>query len=191
MHIYLSQDIWDFDLDAALGEISEQRREQALKFKHELGTRLCVLAYQLLKRGLAEVYGIRENPVFEYNEHGKPMIVGHPEIFFNLSHCKEAVICVVSDQPVGVDVESVRSFNESLVRYTMNEAEVEEIESAEDQAVAFIRLWTMKESALKLIGTGISNELKQVLQQENLQFQTFVDTQRRFVYSICHFNIKK
>lgn len=191
MHIYLSQDIWDFDLDAALGEISEQRREQALKFKHELGKRLCVLAYQLLKRGLAEVYGIRENPVFEYNEHGKPMIVGHPEIFFNLSHCKEAAICVVSDQPVGVDVESVRSFNESLVRYTMNEAEVEEIESAEDQAVAFIRLWTMKESALKLIGTGISNELKQVLQQENLQFQTFVDAQRRFVYSICHFNIKK
>ena len=191
MHIYLSQDIWDFDLDAALGEISEQRREQALKFKHELGKRLCVLAYQLLKRGLAEVYGIRENPVFEYNEHGKPMIVGHPEIFFNLSHCKEAAICVVSDQPVGVDVESVRSFNESLVRYTMNEAEVKEIEAAEDQAVAFIRLWTMKESALKLIGTGISNELKQVLQQENLQFQTFVDTQRRFVYSICHFNIKK
>ena len=191
MHIYLSQDIWDFDLDAALGEISEQRREQALKFKHELGKRLCVLAYQLLKRGLAEVYGIRENPVFEYNEHGKPMIVGHPEIFFNLSHCKEAAICVVSDQPVGVDVESVRSFNESLVRYTMNEAEVKEIESAEDQAVAFIRLWTMKESALKLIGTGISNELKQVLQQENLQFQTFVDTQRRFVYSICHFNIEK
>ena len=191
MHIYLSQDIWDFDLDAALGEISEQRREQALKFKHELGKRLCVLAYQLLKRGLAEVYGIRENPVFEYNEHGKPMIVGHPEIFFNLSHCKEAAICVVSDQPVGVDVESVRSFNESLVRYTMNEAEVKEIESAEDQAVAFIRLWTKKESALKLIGTGISNELKQVLQQENLQFQTFVDTQRRFVYSICHFNIKK
>ena len=191
MHIYLSQDIWGFDLDAALGKISGQRREQAVKFKHELGQRLCVLAYQLLKQGLSEVYGIEENPVFEYNEHGKPSIVGHPEICFNLSHCKEAAICVVSDQPVGVDVESVRSFNESLVRYTMNEAEVKEIESAEDQAVAFIRLWTMKESALKLIGTGISNELKQVLQQKNLQFQTFVDTQRRFVYSICHFNIKK
>ena len=191
MKILISEHIWDFDLEAALREISEQRREQALKFKFEQGQRLCVLAYQLLKQGLREEYGITENPVFEYNEHDKPSIVGHPEIHFNLSHCKEAAICVVSDQPVGVDVESVRSFNESLVRYTMNETEVKEIESAEDQAVAFIRLWTMKESALKLIGTGISNELKQVLQQENLQFQTFVDTQRRFVYSICHFNIKK
>ena len=189
-HIYLSQDIWDFDLDAALAEISEQRREQAVKFKHELGQRLCVLAYQLLKQGLSEVYGIEENPVFEYNEHGKPSIVGHPEICFNLSHCKEAAICAISDQPVGVDVESVRSFNESLVRYTMNEDEIRQIESSEDQAVAFIRLWTMKESAMKLIGTGISNDMKHVLQQEGLNFETFVDAQNRFVYSICRFIVK-
>ena len=191
MHVYLSEDIWDFDLDAALAEISEQRREQAVKFKHELGQRLCVLAYQLLKRGLSEVYGFKENPQFEYNEHGKPSIVGHPEIYFNLSHCKEAAICVVSDQPVGVDVESVRSFNDSLVHYTMNEDEIREIESAEDRAVAFIRLWTKKEAALKLEGTGISKDMKQVLQQKNLDFETFVDAQGRFVYSICRFNIKK
>ena len=190
MHIYLSQDIWGFDLDAVLGKISGQRREQAVKFKHELGQRLCVLAYQLLKQGLSEVYGIEENPVFEYNEHGKPSIVGHPEICFNLSHCKEAAICAISDQPVGVDVESVRSFNESLVRYTMNEDEIRQIESSEDQAAAFIRLWTMKESAMKLIGTGISNDMKHVLQQEGLDFETFVDAQGRFVYSTCRFVVK-
>ena len=191
MRVYLSKDIWDFDLDAALAEISEQRREQAVKFKHELGQRLCVLAYQLLKQGLREVYGIEENPVFEYNEHGKPSIVGHPEICFNLSHCKEAAICAISDQPVGVDVESVRSFNESLVHYTMNEDEIRQIESSEDRAVAFIRLWTMKESAMKLIGTGISNDMKHVLQQKELEFETFVDTDSHFVYSICCLNIKK
>ena len=187
MRVFLSEDIWDFDLDAALAEISEQRREQAVKFKFELGQRLCVLAYRLLKQGLSEVYGMKENPLFEYNEHGKPSIVGHPEICFNLSHCKEAVICAISDQPIGVDVESVRSFNESLVRYTMNEDEIRQIESAEDRAVAFIRLWTMKEAALKLIGTGISNDVKQVLCQERLIFETFIDSQRRYIYSICQF----
>lgn len=190
MRVFLSEDIWDFDLDAALAEISEQRREQALKFKYELGQRLCVLAYQLLKQGLCEVYGIEENPQFEYNEHGKPSIVGHPEIWFNLSHCKEAAICAISDQPVGVDVESVRSFNDSLVHYTMNEDEIREIESAEDRAVAFIRLWTKKEAALKLEGTGISKDMKQVLKQEKLVFETFIDAERRFIYSICQFNIK-
>ena len=187
MRIFLSEDIWDFDLAAALDEISEQRREQALKFKYELGQRLCVLAYQLLKRGLNEMYGIKGNPVFDYNEHGKPSIVGHPEIYFNLSHCKEAAICAVSDRMVGVDVESVRSYNDSLVQYTMNDAEIRQIEAAEDQAVAFIRLWTMKEAALKLTGTGISNDMKQVLCQENLVFETLVDSKRRFIYSICQF----
>ena len=191
MHILLSQDIWDFDLAAALSEISEQRREQAVKFKHELGQRLCVLAYQLLKQGLREAYGIEGNPQFEYNEHGKPAIVGHSEIFFNFSHCKEAVLCAISEQPVGVDVESVRSFNDSLVHYTMNEDEIREIETAEDRAVAFIRLWTMKEATLKLEGTGISKDMKQVLQQDGLDFETFIDPKRRFVYSICQFNIKK
>ena len=127
MLVLVSEAIWDFDLEAALKEISEQRREQALKFKFELGQRLCVLAYQLLKQGLREEYGITENPVFEYNEHGKPSIVGHPEICFNLSHCKEAVVCAVSDKPVGIDVESIREYRDSLVHYTMNDEEIQSL----------------------------------------------------------------
>ena len=129
MKVLVSEDIWEFDLEAALKEISAQRREQALKFKFEQGQRLCVLAYQLLKEGLRQEYGITENPIFEYNEHGKPLIIGHPEIFFNLSHCKEAAICVVSDQPVGIDVESIRGYKESLVNYTMNDEEIAQIKS--------------------------------------------------------------
>ena len=155
MKTLISEHIWDFNLEAALKEISEQRREQALKFKHEQGQRLCVLAYQLLKQALREEYGITENPVFEYNEHGKPSIIGHPEVFFNLSHCKEAAVCVVSDQPVGIDVESIREYKEGLVHYSMNDDEIQEIESAEHPDVAFIRLWTMKEAYGKMTGAGI------------------------------------
>ena len=177
------EDIWAFDLQAALKEISEQRREQALKFKHEQGQRLCVLAYLLLKQALREGYGITENPVVEYNEHGKPSIVGHPEIFFNLSHCKEAAICVVSDQPVGVDVEGIREYKESLVNYTMNDEEIAQIKTAENPAAAFIRLWTMKEATTKLIGTGISNDMKPVIDPTKYKYTT-VDRQR-YIYTIC------
>ena len=179
----VSEDIWNFDLGAALKEISEQRREQALKFKYEQGQRLCVLAYQLLKQGLQEAYGITENPVFVYNEHGKPSIVGHPEICFNLSHCKEAAVCVISDKSVGVDVESIREYKESLVNYTMNDEEVSLIKSAENPAAAFIRLWTMKEATMKLIGTGISNDMKTVIDQQKYKYTT-VDRQR-YIYTIC------
>jgi 4'-phosphopantetheinyl transferase len=183
MMTLVSEKIWDFDLSAALGEISQQRREQALKFKFEQGQRLCVLAYQLLKQGLRENYGITENPIFTYNEHGKPSIESHPDIYFNLSHCKEAVICVISDQPIGVDIESIREYKERLVNYTMNEAEIAEIQKAENPASDFIRLWTMKEATMKLIGTGISNDMKTVIDTTKYKYTT-VDKQR-YIYTIC------
>ena len=181
--IYLSEDIWDFDLSKALNEISEQRREQALKFKFEQGQRLCVLAYQLLKEGLHKEYGITENPIFEYNEHGKPSIVGHPKIYFNLSHCKEAVVCAISNHPIGIDVESIREFKDSLVNYTMNDDEVREIEASENPASAFIRLWTMKEATMKLVGTGISNDMKTVIDTAKYKYTT-IDRQR-YIYTVC------
>jgi 4'-phosphopantetheinyl transferase len=179
----VAEDIWEFDLEAALKDISEQRREQALKFKYELGQRLCVLAYLLLKKGLRETYGITDNPIFEYNEHGKPSIVDHPEICFNLSHCKEAVVCVISDQPIGVDVESIREYKESLVRYTMNDEEIHEIESSKDSASAFISLWTMKEATMKLIGTGISNDMKTVIDTTKYKYTTV--NRQRYIYTVC------
>ena len=183
--IYVREDIWDFDLESSLREISEQRREQALRFKHEQGRRLCVLAYLLLKQGLREEYGIMDNPVFEYNEHGKPFIVGHPEIFFNLSHCKEAVACAISDQPVGIDVESVRSYKERLARYTMNDEEVRDIETSDQPDTTFIRLWTMKEATMKLVGTGISKDMKSVIDTDKYKYTT-VDRQR-YIYTVCSF----
>ena len=186
MKVLVSEDIWEFDLEAALKDISAQRREQALKFKHEQGQRLCVLAYQLLKEGLQQEYGITENPVFEYNEHGKPLIVGHPEIFFNLSHCKEAAICVVSDQPVGVDVESLRKYKDRLAEYTMNEDELHQIEASADPAAAFIRLWTMKEATTKLIGTGISNDMKTVIDMQKYKYTTV--ERQQYIYTICSYS---
>lgn len=179
----VSEDIWDFDLDAALREISGQRREQALKFRHEQGRRLCVLAYRLLKQALREEYGITGNPVFEYNEHGKPSIVGHPGIFFNLSHCREAAACVVSSEPVGIDVESIRDIKDSLVSYTMNAEEEQQIAASDDPARAFVRLWTMKEATMKLIGTGISNDMKTVIDTIKYKYTT-VDKDK-YVYTIC------
>ncbi len=184
--IYIDDRIFEFDLTSALQQISSQRREQAVRFKHELGQRTCVLAYLLLKRALREEYGINENPVFEYNEHGKPSIVGHPDIYFNFSHCREAVVCAVSNQPVGIDVESVRVFKESLVRYTMNDDEVQLILSAERPEVAFTRLWTMKEARLKLTGQGIQDNLKTVLDEAHPKRYTTVEClEKGYIYTVA------
>ena len=181
--LYLNDDIAHFDWEAALPLLSEQRRQQVLRFKHEQGRKTCAAAYLLLCEGLRKEYGITEKPVFAYGEHGKPAIVGHPDIHFNLSHCREAAVCVVSDRPVGVDVESIRSFKESLVEYTMNPTEVERIRQSERPDVEFIRLWTMKEAVLKLSGEGITKDLKTVLTGRE-QIETMVNLEKNYVSSI-------
>lgn len=181
--IYLNDDIAHFDFEKALPLLSRQRREQALKFKYELCRKTCAAAYLLLREGLRKEYGILEPPVFEYGEHGKPMLSGYPHIHFNMSHCREAAICVVSDRPVGVDIESIREYKESLARYTMNDAEMERILNADRPDVEFIRLWTMKEAVLKLSGHGISDNMKHTLNGSET-FETVINEKKGYIFSV-------
>jgi len=183
--LYLNDHIWDFPLDEALRQLSEQRREQALRFRHELGRRTCAAAYLLLCQGLRQEYGITELPLFGYGEHGKPYIVGHPEIHFNMSHCREAAICVLSHQPVGVDVESVRSFSDSLISYAMNDEEAAIISQAARPDLAFIKIWTQKEAVLKFTGEGINDQMKHVLENCAHRLTTVVSADERYVYTVC------
>lgn len=184
--LYIDEHIFDFDLTAALDSISGQRRSQALRYRFEQGQRECVLAYLLLKRALKEEYGIDSNPLFGYGPHGKPFLIDHPGIHFSLSHCREAVACAVSSAPVGVDVESVKEYRESLINYTMNSREAEQIATAERPDIEFTRLWTMKEAVAKLSGTGITNDIKDLLTlNPNIVFSTTVDTHQRYVCTMC------
>ena len=195
--IYLNDRIDEFDLQAALPLLSEQRRQQALKFKYELGRKTCAAAYLLLCEGLRKEYSITEKPLFEYGEHGKPSLVFTTHhspltthhIHFNLSHCREAAICVIAQQPVGIDIESIREYKDSLARYTMNDEELQRIASAERPDVEFTRLWTLKEAVLKCRGTGINNDIKNVLTGwENME--TTVNLERGYVYSVVFSGLK-
>ena len=144
------------------------------------------MAYLLLCEALRKEYGIDCRPVFGYGEHGKPVLVGLPHIHSNLSHCREAVACVVSDRPVGIDVESVREYRESLVSYTMNDAERADISRHPRPEIAFTRLWTMKEAVLKRTGEGIGGRsMKEVLTGSE-QLETVVNEAKNYVYSVAY-----
>ena len=163
MKIYIDENINDFDLDEAMTLLSEQRREQVARYKLEGPRRQAVAAYLLLRKALREMYGIHDAPVFEYDANGKPSILGHPEIFFNLSHCRKDVACVVADSPVGIDVEETCRFSDSIARYTLDDEEYESVVKVDNPSQAFIRLWTMKEALLKYTGEGLRRDIKTVL----------------------------
>lgn len=181
--LYFNDKLQEFDLDATLNSISEQRRQQALRFRHEQGRRECVAAYLLLKEGLQREYGITGNPEFSYDEGGKPSLKDYPDIHFNLSHCREAAACAISNVPMGVDIETIRPFKEPLARKVLSDEEYNYVMKAERPDVEFIKFWTRKEALLKLTGEGIRSDLKTVLNNDNVEFDTSVTS--RYVYSVC------
>ena len=96
-------------------ELPQWRREKVEAIKHDAGRRQSLLAYRLLCQGLREEYGITEPPMFVYGEHGKPYIkIKNEKLkmkneaapYFSLSHCREAVACIIDDRPCGIDIES-------------------------------------------------------------------------------------
>ena len=183
--VYLNDDMAHFDLQTALPLLSQQRREQCLRFKHDVGRNTCAAAYLLLIEGLRQEYGITEPPLLAYGEHGKPYIVGRPDIHFNISHCSQAAICVLSDKPVGVDIEGFRRYRESLMRYTMSDAEQRQILQAQRPDVEFTRLWTMKEAVVKRSGEGIAGRsLKHTLEGLPFEIHTVINEEKNYIYSI-------
>lgn len=163
-------------------ELPDQRRQRVLAIHSDLGRRQSLLVYRLLCRALQEGYGIDEPPTFEYGLHGKPMLRGS-DLHFSLSHCREAVACVVERHPVGIDVERIRPARESLVRYTMNDAEQAHIFSSPDPDRSFIRLWTQKEAVFKLLGTGIRGNIKEILSTNSCNLR--VGETERYVWSVA------
>lgn len=184
--IYINGQVDELDLDSALAMVSVQRREQALKFRHERGKRLCLAAYLLLMDALRAEYGLSEPPVFDYSPEGKPFIAARPDIHFNLSHSGNVAICAVSDRPVGVDVEVPRRITPSLIAYTMNLEEQARISASPDPAMCFLAYWTQKEALLKLTADGIRNSMKEVLSQPDHYKIETVKTDS-FVYSVAQY----
>ena len=171
-------------------ELPEWRRKQVLAYKNDMGRRQSLLAYRLLCQGLREEYGIMEQPTFVYNEHGKPSLALPPTggdgegLYFSLSHCKEGVCCSISDRPVGIDIESAnRKISDSVIRYSMNEGEQALIRESDDPQRTFLRLWTQKEAVLKRLGTGIRDDMRDILSDHAYTIE--VRENERYILSVA------
>lgn len=91
-------------------------------------------------------------------EQGKPVLPDGRGPWFSLSHSGNYALCVVSERPVGADVQKIVSVSSRLVRRVCTEEERTWMESArteEERRRCFFRLWTLKESYLKAMGEGL------------------------------------
>jgi len=141
------------------------RREQCLRYHRESDRIACILAYQLLCRGLDEQYGIAP-PSFIYNPSGKPYLPDTPGVFFSLSHCPTAVVCAIGDAELGVDVQDVRPYDADIASRVCTGNELAHLSESPDPSSLLCRLWTQKESYAKAMGIGVAEVLAIELPEE-------------------------
>ena len=132
--------------------LEEKRIEKTLRYRQELDRKQSFGAGLLLRHAL-KLHGMTLRDV-HYGQNGKPAMEG---ICFNLSHSHEMVVCTVSKNEVGCDIEKItkapgriagRFFCKNEIRY------LDQFEGKEKE-LEFFRLWTMKESYMKMTGEGM------------------------------------
>lgn len=176
--------VTEAEVQRMLPLVNEQRRKEALRYKHLFGQFACLKSWMMLA-DILNPLGISDLEMNQ-TEHGKPYLIRYPEVHFNLSHCKNGIAVVVDASPVGIDIESFRKVNDALLRRTMNAEELEIIRTSENPTETFIAYWTKKEAVLKLRGTGIVNDLHSVLDGEGYRLETCINREKRYAWSVAY-----
>lgn len=160
-------EVWRLDLnlassltDADWAALNEDEKLRATKFfRHEDRVRR-VAVRGALRRLLGDRLEMQpEKLIFETNHYGKPRLRGDVGIEFNVSHSGSfALIALSSKGAVGVDIEQ---YNPNLDVAGL----VDQVLSPNERVTAigaheFFDLWVLKESALKALGLGISENLQ-------------------------------
>ena len=176
MKIYIVNEIDAFDeslVEQCLSFFPQWRKDKMLNYKFLKGKIQCAVAYLLLIHALREEGVFVDMPEFGYGEHGKPFLKNYPTWHFNFSHCKNAVCCVLSREQIGVDVEDIREYKEYLAEYVCNEKELAALHSSDDRADVFYKLWTRKEAVFKMSGSGITKDIKNVLENNDVHIDSY------------------
>ena len=87
-------------------------------------------------------------------EHGKPYLQNSRDIFFNLSHSGDYVLCGIADRQIGVDIQKRHDKDVSGVK--------EKIHNVQDKEEDFFLLFSAKEAFCKCTGEGLQRDLSHI-----------------------------
>lgn len=163
----ISREIFDF----LLKHIREDKKSRILRQKIKQNADEMLIGEILLMFALRENFNIPfvEQKIIE-DDYGKPYLLNHPQIHFNISHSKGYVSCVVSDRPVGIDVQKITVYNNAVAKRICLDKEHQQILDCSDKDSEFTKMWTKKEAALKMYGTGISRgDIKNCLENVKIK----------------------
>jgi len=183
--------ITDNVLELSLSALPDWRREKALSYRFPIDRYTCAESFLLLEELLLTHYGISGPLEFEYGQFGKPVLKSLPHIHFNISHCRKAVFCAVGSSPVGVDVEEIQ-YDGLVAKKVFSDEELKFISNSDDPDIGFTQMWTRKESYLKLLGIGLTDDMKSLstFSCPGIKFHTEIDPVTGIASSVASGNLK-
>ncbi|MTI47954.1 MAG: 4'-phosphopantetheinyl transferase superfamily protein [Firmicutes bacterium] len=116
----------------------------------------------LIRSIVINKYGFKNKGIhFSINEFGKPYLKDIKEFNFNISHSGEWVVCAVDTRPIGIDIEEINDFDFNIANNFFSTEEYSDLMNQDkmNRLEYFFDLWTLKESYIKMIGTGLSKGL--------------------------------
>ncbi len=152
--------ISDDEIGQYLENLPGFMKAQVMRYKHKSDQKSRLLARLML------LYSMEETGVdfllknWKVNTYNKPSIDGW--YHFNISHSGELVVLSYSNDPIGVDIEQQIQidFKELIGCFHPEERSI--LEQSGNDKKCFYTFWSRKESLLKAVGTGITDELDQI-----------------------------
>lgn len=147
---------------------------------------------EFARKILSEYLNIDHNSlVMCKNEFGKPYLKNknYPDIHYNISHTKGVIVCAVSNEPIGIDIERIKKLNKRIAErfFTKNEQNYIFSDNGK-QDERFIEIWTKKEAYVKWIGKGMEVPFESfdvmTMESPNLYHIHF----REFIIALCSAN---
>ncbi len=143
-----------------LGQLSSHRINKVQKY-HFLKDKKLSLGAGLALDCLLKQIGLNEKDMkYQIGKYGKLRFANYSNIHFNISHSGDYAICVIAPIEIGVDIEFLTDYQKKVAEQFCFSNEINFIENLpkEKRAAAFTRLWTLKESLLKNLGTGVGDK---------------------------------
>lgn len=149
--------------EKTLSFVSPYRRQKIALLKHQRDKERSLGAALALNQALLG-YGLEERMMeYDVGVQGKPYFRYYPELYFSLSHSGDYAICSIGECEIGNDIEKVKSGRLRVAERFFAAEELvwmQQVDSVEKMEDRMFRIWTMKESFLKVTGLGMSLPLK-------------------------------
>ncbi len=112
----------------------------------------------------------------KYDENHKPYVYGIDEVKgleISLAHKSMDSVCIVSDKPVGIDIEIIEDRGEAFMKQAFTKRELDLLNENGNIAKWATCFWVAKEAYSKKIGIGLKGdpkryEVKNIIDEQNL-----------------------